>query len=153
MFVGIIVLFLVSNWLPVHCLGPVPTIYRKAELALNRYMSHPFHDPVIHSLLNILIHDKHARAFISDQAIDIALATIKQFDQQTNAHSESLFHEIIYGKRCQQNQSNCKLSNEWEPFKPTPDLKAKITSALDKFFASSTVDDFLNMDTNTENKS
>lgn len=152
MFLGLFFVLIMSNWCPVNTLVAVPAIYRKAETALDRYFSQPAHNPVIHSLLNILIHDKQSRAFITDQAIDIALEHMKVFDQQIHTQNEPIFREIIYGKPCTSDHPDCLTEKDWPYFQPTSDLKDKISSVLDKFFASSTLEEFLNTDKSKESK-
>ena len=146
MLLGLFFVLIVSNWYPVNSLVAVPAIDRKAEAALNLYFSHPTHNPVIHSLLNILIHNKQSRAFITDQAIDIALEHMKVFDQQIHVHNEPIFREVIYGKRCPSAHPDCLIEKDWPYYQPTTDLQEKISTVLDKFFASSTLDEFLNTD-------
>ena len=133
----LIVLFVLISCFPVHCFVRTTSIRRQAELALKRYYQQPTHDPIVHSLLNVLIHDEHSKAFISDQAVHNALKKIKEFDPQT----ESALRQIIYSKRCPANQINCPLVPSSKAFQPTEELKEKIISALDEFFDEPTSDE------------
>ena len=123
-------LVLIVNWLPCDCLPPVPPIYRKAESALNRYLSKPASNPVVHSFLNIIIHDKRAKAFASDRAVNMALQHVGELNDATsNGHDEQVLRQLIYG-------TSSKTLTQPQPFKPTADLKEKITAALDNLFAN-----------------
>ena len=82
MLLRIFFFVLIFGWLPVNGIVPVPPIYRKAEVVLKQYKSNPSYNPIIHSLFNAFIHDKRARAFISDQAIELALQQVNELDQQ-----------------------------------------------------------------------
>ena len=134
MFLRIICVLLITGWFPVSSVVPVPSIYRKAELALNHYMSSPSYNPIIHSLLNVLIHVKRARAFISDEAIDMALNDFKVVDQNTKGNNVQSLRQIIYGKNCKKNSKNCTVSNHRKINPPSQDLKQRIVLELDKFF-------------------
>lgn len=147
MFLSLVFVFALYGCFSVHCLVPVPTIYIKAESALNQYRTHPFHDPVIYSLLNVLIHNKQTKAFITDQAIEISLEHIKEFDQQAHTHSEPLLREIIFGSNCEYDPRDCPQSKNRPAFKPSMELTAQISSELDKFFDSASLQDYLNMNT------
>jgi hypothetical protein len=96
MFLRIYFPLLIIGWFSVTDLVPVVPIYRKGELALKYYISYPSHNPVIHSLLNVLIHDKQARAFIFDQSIKMALEKIKEFDQKTKTISVSFLRILLF---------------------------------------------------------
>jgi len=142
MFLRILLFSLIFGWFSVNCLVPVPSSYRKAELALKRYMSNPSHNPIIYSLLNVLIHDKQARAFISDKAIEMALEQIKEFDKKTKTNNEKFLRRVIYGINCKHNENDCSPSNQQKTTRPTPKLKQRIILALDKFFANGNIDDW-----------
>jgi hypothetical protein len=152
MFLRTILLLTISSWLSVHCLVPLPASYRKAELALNRYISHSSYDPITHSLLNVLIHVKQAKAFISDQAIEMALENIKEFDQETDGNNEPLLRQIIYGINCKFNDKDCLHSNRNQLGSPTPDLKQRISVALDKFFENNKADTYWSLSALNRNK-
>jgi hypothetical protein len=141
MFLRIFLFSLIYGWFSVNCLAPVPPVYRKAELALKSYVSNPSHNPVIYSLLNVLIHDKQARAFISDQAIEMALENIKELDQKTKTRNEQLLSQVIYGINCKPNGKNCSSINGRKINRPTPDLEEFIVVALDKYFANAKSDE------------
>ena len=130
MFRSVCLLVLVTNWLPGHCLPPVPPIYRKAEGALSRYLSKPASSPVVHSLLNIIIHDKRAKAFTSDRAVNMALQHVGEL----NGNDEQVLRQLIFG-------ANSKTLIQPKPFKPTADVKEKIIAALDNFFVDSSAEE------------
>ncbi len=152
MFLRIIFFTLIFCWFSVHGLVPVPPIYRKAELALKRYVSNPLHNPVTHSLLNVLIHDKQARAFISDQAIEMALGQVKEFDQKMKLNNENILRQVVYGIACKRTGNNCATSNRQKINRPTADLKHHIVLALDKFFGNSNAEDDSSVNTENGNK-
>ena len=141
MFLRIFFLLFVAGWYSANCYVPVPPIYRKAELALKRYISHPSHNPIIYSLLNVLIHDKQAKAFISDQAIEMALENVKKIDKKSRTNNEQPLRQVIYGKNCQPNDSNCSPANQRKINQPTSDLKQHIMSELDNFFGHTHAND------------
>ncbi|CAF1099783.1 unnamed protein product [Adineta steineri] len=126
----------------VNCALPVPPNYRKAELTLNRYISSSTFNPIIYSLLNVLVHVKQSKGFITDEAIEMALENIKKFDQETNDHTEPLLREIIYGTNCKPDDKNCSNQNQYQMTEPTPDIKQRIVAALDRFFENNDVDDY-----------
>jgi hypothetical protein len=152
MFLHVVCLCLIPSWLLVNCVVPVPPLYRKAELALNRYISAPSYNPVIHSLLNVLIHVKQAKAFISDEAIESALEEVKDFDQNTKINNEQLFRQVIYGRNCKKGDNNCDPSNRRKINPPTPDLKQRIVAELDKFFATINTDESWTNNAHKKNK-
>lgn len=119
-------LLTLTTYLQVHCYVPVPTIYRKVELALRHYSTNTDHNPVIHSLLNVLVHDKRAKAFVTDQAIEKSLEDVKKF----NRKDEHVLRRLLYGTRVL--PLNQKL--------PTV-LEESIESALNTFFTYPQVDD------------
>lgn len=123
----------------------------KAESALNQYRAHPFHDPVIYSLLNVLIHNKQTKAFITDQAIEISLDHIKEFDEQAHTKSEPLLREIIYGSNCVYDPRDCPNGKDRSTFKPSPELTAQISSELDKFFASPSLEQYFKVKSKKSN--
>jgi hypothetical protein len=136
MFLRICLLALIVGWFSVNGLVPVPPMYRKAELALKRYTSNPSHNPIIYSLLNVFIHDKRARAFISDQAIELALTQVKELDEASQTNNEKLLRQLIYGINCKHTGKNCSLSHRQKINRPTPHIKQQIVLALDKFFGN-----------------
>jgi hypothetical protein len=141
MFLRIFFLLLICGCFSVHSLSPVSPAYRKAELALRRYLAQPACNSVIYSLLNVLIHDKQAKAFITEQAIEMALEHVKELDQTAKTNNEQALRQIIYASNCKPNDNNCFPSNHQKTYKPTADLKQHIASALDKLFIDSNVDD------------
>lgn len=141
MFLRIFYVLLIVGWSSVNCVVPVPPIYRKAKLALNRYLSSPSYHPVIYSLLNVLIHVKQAKAFISDEAINMALHEVKELDQSTKTNNVESLRQIIYGRNCKNSANNCTSSNQRKINPPPPDLKQRIISELDKFFENISTDD------------
>lgn len=117
----------------------VDPMYRKAELALNRYSASLSPNPIVYSLLNVLIHDRQAKAFVSDEAIELALQHIREFDLKINDHNEKILRRIIYGVDCESDDKNC-LSNNQDPARtPSPDTKERIVVALDEFFEKNQV--------------
>lgn len=141
MLLRLFLLSLIFGWFSVECLVPVPPIYRKAVLALKRYVENPHHNPVTYSLLNVPIHDKQARAFTTDQAIDMALEQIKDLDEKGRTHIAKLLNKVIYGIDCKRNGNNCLSPSRRKPIRPTPDLKNHIVLALDDFFDNGNADD------------
>ena len=134
MFLRIFCVLLITGWFSVNCVVPVPPKHRKAELALNRYISSPHYHPVIYSLLNVLIHVKQAKAFISDEAINMALGEVKEFDQSTKTNNVKLLCQIIYGRNCKKTANNRVSSNQHKINPLSSDLKQRIVSELDNFF-------------------
>jgi hypothetical protein len=126
MFFRIFCLLTITAWLQVEGYVPVPFIYQKVEIALHHYSSHPEHNPVIFSLLNVLVYDKYAKAFITPEAIETSLKDVKKFRQ----NDEKILRRIIYGKT-KPVKSN-RLSSA---------LKENIQSALDTFFLYPNVND------------
>jgi hypothetical protein len=139
MFIRALFLLAITSWFQVNCYVPVAPIYRKAEEALHRYSSNFAHNPVIYSLLNILVHDKQATAFVSDEAIDLSLNEIKKY----NVKDEKVLRQIIHDTR-----------NPLESSQLSPNVKEQIISALDTFFSNSNTDDYRTFDLlSAENKS
>ena len=126
MFFRVLCLLTVVSWFEVQCYVTVPAIYQNADRALQHYSSKIEHDPVIYSLLNVLVHDKRAKAFITDQAIERALTDVKKH----NADDEDVLRGLIYQPKSLSKSNH--LSKE---------LKQDIQSALETFFAHSNVDD------------
>jgi len=116
-------LLIIAGWFQVQCYVTVPSIYQKGEVALKHYSSRTDHNPVIFSLLNVLIYDKRAKAFITNEAIEKSLEDVKKFDE----NDEEILREIIYGKKGN---------------KPSTELKEDIQSALDTFFSHPNLDDY-----------
>lgn len=121
-------LFIIFCWFPVQCYVPIPSIYRKVETALHDYSSHQDHNPIIYSLLNVLIYDKRAKAFITPEAIEKSLEDVKKF----NENDAKILRKLIYGA----NDTPLKSNN-----KPAAELKEDIELALDTFFSKSGLDD------------
>ncbi len=141
MLLRICLLALIFGWFSVNGLVPVPPLYRKAVLALKNYTSNPSFNPITYSLLNVFIHDKQARAFISDQAIELALTQIKELDQTSQTNNEKLLRQLIYGINCKHMGKNCLLSHRQKINRPAPHLKQQIASALDQFFGNANSED------------
>lgn len=154
MLLRILCLLVISSSLLVNCLAPVPPVYRKAVMALKLYRSYASHNPLVYSLLNILIHHKYAKIFTSDQAIEMALNDIKELDKKTGKNNEGLLREIIYGKSCKTNDNNCLNRNGKKPANISPELTQRITLNLDKIFGdddgSSNNDDTSAADTSNQ---
>jgi len=131
MFFRTFCLLIIAGWFQAQCYVTVPSIYKKVEVALQDYSSREDHNPVIFSLLNVLIYDKRAKAFITNEAIEKSLEDIKKF----NEHDEQILREIIYGKQI--------LLKENEP---SIELKEDIQSALDTFFSHPNLDDYNTFD-------
>ena len=127
MFFRILCLCTVIGLFQVQCYVTVPPIYRDAGRALQHYSSEVEHDPVIFSLLNILVHDKRAKAFTTDQAIERALTDVKKH----NADDEDVLRTIIYQKK-----------SALKPNQVSKELKQDIQAALDTFFSHPNVDDY-----------
>ena len=127
MFFRILCLFTVIGLFQVQCYVTVPPVYRDAERALQRYSSDAQHDPVIFSLLNVLVHDKRAKAFTTDQAIERALTDVKRF----NADDEDVLRTIIFQKK-----------SSLKPNQVSKELKQDIQTALETFFSHPNVDDY-----------
>ncbi|CAF3112845.1 unnamed protein product [Rotaria socialis] len=136
MFLRIFCLLFIPSCLLVNAAFPAPSIYRKAAVGLKFYRSYASHNPLVYSLLNILIHNKHAKAFISDQAIEMALNDLKELDQKTGKKNEELFRELIYGKICKPSDNNCVNSNRSTPTRLSPELAQRIITSLDKYVSS-----------------
>jgi hypothetical protein len=126
MLFRIFCLLTIAGWFQVQCYVTVPSIYRKAEMALHHYSSHIGHNPVIFSLLNVLVYDKRARAFITDGAIEKSLEDVKKI----NKNDEQILRRIIYRRK------NLEKVN-----KLSVESKENIESALDTFFAYPNIDD------------
>ena len=127
MLFRVLCLLTIISYFHVQCYLAVPSIYRKAELALRRYSSNKNHNPVVYSLLNILIHDKRAKAFTSASAIEKSLVDVKQF----NENDEPILRELIQ-----------QTKNSKQPAKLTAPLKADLESVLDTFFTNQTTDSY-----------
>ncbi len=127
MFIRIFFLVMITGWFQVQCNVPVSSIYRRVEVALHHYSSNRNHNPVIYSLLNVLVHDKLAKAFITNEAIEKSLEDVKRF----NEDDEQSLRQVIYDKK------NLLKPNE------LPDkLKQEIESALDTLLSNPNNDDF-----------
>ncbi|CAF1955689.1 unnamed protein product [Rotaria magnacalcarata] len=135
MFLRIFCLLFIPSCLLVNAVFSAPPIYQKAAMGLNFYRSYASHNPLVYSLLNILIHNKQAKAFISDRAIEMALDDIQELDQKTGKNNEKLFRELIYGKICKPPGSNCVNSNGPKPTRLSPELTQRIITSLDKYFS------------------
>jgi hypothetical protein len=141
MLLRICLLAFIVGWFSVNGLVPVPPIYRKAASALKSYTSNPSYNPIVYSLINVFIHDKRARAFISDQALELALTQIKELDQTSQTTNEKLLRQLIYGINCKHAGKNCSLSHRQKINRPAPHLKQQIVLALDKFFGDANSED------------
>lgn len=102
----------------------VPRVYRKMDEILQRYAADPNSNPVTHSLLNVLIYDKRARAFTTDRAIQSSLADIRKWNRK-DAETMRQFFEQPRGV---------------PPLSHT--MKDQVTEILDRFFGQPNVDDF-----------
>lgn len=123
-------------------LSPLP--YQQAEVALKRYTLNPAYNPIIHSLFNVYVHDKRGRAFISDDAIELALIQIKELDQISKSNVEKTLREFIHAVNCRRLGKNCQSSSHRQKInRLTPDVKQKIVVALDDFFQNGNFDDEL----------
>ncbi len=126
MFFRTLCLLTIMGYLQVQCYVPVPLLYRKVEAAIRRYSSNMSHNPVIHSLLNALVYDKQAKAFITDEAIETSLKDVKKINEK----DEPILREFIYGTKTSLQSTTL-----------TADLKEDVESALDTFFSHPNVDD------------
>lgn len=134
MFHRIFCLVLILSWVLVNTFAADPSGPRKAALALKPYRSYPQHNPIVYSLLNVLIHNKQARAFISDKSIDMALDFIKEFDQKSKTNSEPILRQLIYPTSCKTNPMSCLNTNKQKVNYLPPALKERIIEELDKHF-------------------
>lgn len=119
MFIGVIGLLTIIGWYEVQCYVPVPSIYREANQAIRDYAFQTEANPVVYSLLNVLIHDKRAKAFINNEAVEQVLNEVKKF----NPKDEEILRSVIFGE--QSPGESIELSDE---------LKQRVQSALDAFF-------------------
>ncbi|CAF0802844.1 unnamed protein product [Adineta ricciae] len=119
----------------------VDPMYRKAELALNHYSASLSRNPIVYSLLNVLIHDQQAKAFVSDEAIELALQHIREFDLEINDHTEKIFRQIIYGVDCGPADKDCLSKEQGSARTPSPDTQQRIVAALDNFFEKNQVNE------------
>lgn len=120
MFFGVFGLLTIIGWFEVQCYVAVPSIYREANQAIRDYSVQTDSNPIIYSLLNILVHDKRAKAFVNNQAIEQALDEVKKF----NREDEQILRSIIFGE--QLTSESAELSDE---------LKQRVQTALDAFFS------------------
>jgi hypothetical protein len=127
MFIRIFCLVIITGWFQVQCNIPVPSTYRKVEVALHHYSSNGNHNPVIYSLLNVLVHDKLAKAFITNEAIEKSLEDVKKF----NEDDEQSLRQLIYDRK-----------NLFEPNELPDELKQEIESALDTLLLYPNTDDY-----------
>lgn len=123
-----LLLLTIISWFSIQCYVTVPSIYRKAEIALHHYSSQKDHNPVILSLLNVLTYDKRAKAFITNEAIEKSLTDVKKF----NEDDANILRKIIYRKK--------------KFVKPSIELKEDVQSALDTFFSHPNMDDHQTFD-------
>jgi predicted DNA-binding protein len=137
MFFRTFCLLIIAGWFQVQCYVTVPSIYQKVELALQDYSSRRDHNPVIFSLFNVLIYDKRAKAFITNEAIEKSLEDVKKF----NENDEEILREFIYGKK-----------QLFKGNKPSIELKEDIQSALDLFFSRPNLNDYDTFDLLANNK-
>ncbi|CAF1191365.1 unnamed protein product [Adineta steineri] len=131
MFFRVLCLLTITTYLQVQCYVPVPKLYKKAEVALRRYSSNTNHDVIIFSLLNVLVYDKRASAFIKTEAIDKALEDVKKY----NVRDATTLRRFIYGKE------NLLKDNQL-----TADLKEDVLSALNVFSSHPNTDDYQTFD-------
>lgn len=109
----------------VHSFIQVPKVYRKMDVLLQRYAADPNSNPIVHSLLNVLVYDKRARAFISERAIQTSLNEIGKW----NRKDEQTLRKFLDKTRV----SPPQLSSQ---------VKDQLTEVLDKFFAQPNLDDY-----------
>lgn len=127
MFFRILGLLTMIGWFEIQCYVAVPSIYREADQALRHYSFETNHNPWIYSLMNILVYDKRAKAFVSHQIIEQALKDVKKFNRQ----DAEILRRIIYG----------------EPVLDVSDeLKENVQTALDTFFSDVNIDDHQTFD-------
>ncbi|UJR21686.1 hypothetical protein I4U23_024763 [Adineta vaga] len=119
-------LLIITSYLQVQCYIPVSSVHKKVDIALRRYSSNIDSNPIVHSLLNVLVHDKRAKAFVTNEAIEKSLEDVKKF----NKKDESVLRRLIYETRIL--SPTQKLSTV---------LEENIESALDTFFAYPNLDD------------
>ena len=127
MFFRTLGLLTMIGWFEIQCYVPVPSIYREADQALRHYSFQPDHNPLIYSLLTILVYDKRAKAFINEQIIEQALNDVQKFNRQ----DDEILRTVIYGE--QSSMKSPELSDE---------LKQGVQLALDVFFSDANVDDY-----------
>ena len=124
-------------WIPLVCLTAmllfskehsfiqVPKIYRKMDVLLQRYAADPKSNPLVHSLLNVLIYDKRARAFISERAIETSVEEISKWNRKDG---EALRKFLDRGRVI--------------PPPLSSDVKDQVADVLDQFFGQPNLDDF-----------
>jgi hypothetical protein len=139
MFVRIATFLLLVQVFAITGYVSIPRALRKVDTALQRYYQHPSHNPLVHSLLNILVHDRKSRAFITEDAIRMALEEIRTFDQTYRTQLEPALRDAVFGKPCQSQSNRCATPLQANTFRPTPELKEKIADALDDFFADPSI--------------
>ena len=122
---------------------PIQLPYQQAEVALKRYTLNPAHNPIIHSLFNVYVHDKRGRAFISDEAMELALIQIKELDSISKSNVEKILREFIHAVNCRRLGKNCQPAYRQKINRLTPDVKQKIVVALDSFFENGNFEDEL----------
>lgn len=109
----------------VHSFIQVPKLYRKMDVLLQRYAADPKSNPIVHSLLNVLIYDKRARAFISERAIQTSLEEIGKW----NRKDEETLRKFLDRTRVAPPPLSSKV-------------KDQVAEVLDKFFGEPNLDDF-----------
>lgn len=117
----------ILGWFQTHGYVPVPIIYRKADDALRRYASKADFNPLVHSLVNVLVYDKRAEAFITAEVVEQCLKAIGKW----NENDELLLRQIIYGR-----------TNTFHSNTPSSKLREYIVSALDRFLTHEKMDDY-----------
>lgn len=132
---------------------PIQLPYQQAEVALKRYTLNPAHNPIVHSLFNVYVHDKRGRAFISDDAMELALMQIKELDSISKSNVEKTLREFIHAVNCRRLGKNCQPAHRQKINRLTPDVKQKIVVALDNFFENGNFEDELSAATDQGNKS
>ena len=117
----------ILGWFQTHGYVSVPIIYRKADDALRRYASTADFNPLVHSLVNVLVYDKRAEAFITTQVVEECLKEIGKW----NEDDELLLRQIIYGS-----------TNTFHLNTPSSKLREHLMSALDRFLTHENMDDY-----------
>jgi predicted DNA-binding protein (UPF0278 family) len=123
MLAGFFCLVGMSLWCNIDGYVTVPAIYRQADEALRRYGCRNDANPYIHALLNVLVYDKRAQAFVAPTVVESSLAEISR----SNKTDGKILHELIYD-----HFNDEELSDE---------LKEEIIQSLDTFFDASSPDE------------
>lgn len=126
MFLHVLGLVTIFGCLQVQSYVPVPASYKKIYAALDRYSSNPTHNPIIYSLLTVLVYDKRSKAFITDDALELALEDVKRI----NVNDERILRKFFSSSKSQ-----------WKNEKVPAELSENIETALDIFFSKANTDD------------